>query len=172
MDTIKDHQDHTDGSPTNVMFQCSMNNDVYEDILSYNQILEYITKEDSDYIIWKFKDIIGHKGPLSKNHKDYKGAPYNVTVLWENGETSEEPLTTIAADDPVSCAIYARDNNLLNLPGWRRFKTIAKKQKKLFRLANLAKLQRFNTRPKFKYGFKIPKDFTHAVEIDKCNGNT
>ena len=47
-------------------------------------------------------------------------------IEWENGEITTEPLAIIAADDPVTCAIYARDNNLLDLAGWKRFKGIAK----------------------------------------------
>ena len=85
-----------------------MNNDTYEEILNYNQILEYMSNQDGDDgVLWKFKKIVGHQGPLSKTHKDYKGSTYNVTVLWENGETSNEPLSVIASDDPVSCAMYA-----------------------------------------------------------------
>jgi hypothetical protein len=172
VEAFKNHQDHVNESSTNVQFRCSINNDAYENILSYNQILEYMSNQDDDDIIWKFKEIVGHKGPLSKTHKDYKGSPYNVTVLWENGETSDEPLSMIAADDPVSCAIYARDKDLLDLPGWRQFKTLAKKQKNLFRLANLAKLQKYTTQAKYKYGVEIPCDFKHATQIDQHNGNT
>jgi hypothetical protein len=43
-----------------------------------------------------------------------------------NGEITSEPLKVVAADDPVSCAIYTRENDLLNKPGWKRFKYIAK----------------------------------------------
>jgi hypothetical protein len=49
-------------------------------------------------------------------------ATYNVQVEWDNGEITYKPLTTIAADDPVLCAIYACDNNLLNTAGWKQFK--------------------------------------------------
>ena len=40
-------------------------------------------------------------------------------VGWENGEITTEPLLIIAADDPISCAIHARDNNLLDVDGWK-----------------------------------------------------
>lgn len=60
----------------------------------------------------------------------------------------------------------------LDLPHWRRFRTLAKRQKNLFRLANLAKVQNFSTQAKYKYGYKILREFKHAVEIDDCNGNT
>ena len=78
----------------------------------------------------------------------------------------------IAADDPVSCAIYARDNNLLHLPGWKRFKAIAKCEKKFIRTVNQAKLKSFRTAPKYKYGFEVPRDFKHAVQLDTKNKNT
>ena len=43
-------------------------------------------------ILWEFKRIKGHQGPLNKNHPDYKGSSYNVTIEWENGEITDEPL--------------------------------------------------------------------------------
>ena len=94
---------------------------------------------------------------------------------WENGEITPEPLSIIAKDAPVACAIYARENNLLEVPGWRRFKSIAKNQKKLLRLANQAKLRSFRTAKKYMYGFEIPKDYADAILIDYMetqNGRT
>jgi hypothetical protein len=35
-------------------------------------------------------------------------------IEWENGEITQEPLRVIAADDPISCAIYASENGLLD----------------------------------------------------------
>ena len=45
-------------------------------------------------------------------------------------------------------------------------------QKKLLCEANLAKLCSFSTVPKFKYGYEIPHNYKHAMELDKHNGNT
>src|SRR5687767_2171592 len=92
-------------------------------------------------------------------------------VEWENGEITSKPLTVIAEDDPVSCAIYARDHNLLDTDGWRRFKGLAKRQKNLFQAANQAKIRAFYSTPKFKYGFEIPSDYRHAVQMDHRNDN-
>ena len=39
-------------------------------------------------------------------------------------------------------------------------------------MANQAKLRSYNTAPKFKYGFEIPRDYNHAKWLDKRNGNT
>ena len=76
--------------------------------------------------VWKFHHIITHEGPLHQQHHSYKGSQWNVMIEWENGEITAEPLSIIAADDPVTCAIYARDNNLLELDGWKHFKQIVK----------------------------------------------
>ena len=93
-------------------------------------------------------------------------------IEWETGEITAEPLSIIAADDPVTCAIYAKQHNLLEFDGWKRFKGIAKRQKKLFRMANQAKLRSFWLAPRYKYGFEVPCNFKHAKELDKKNGNT
>ena len=172
VEAIEEHGSKTDRNPDKLRFMCSMNDDQYEEIMSYNDILNHIEQSEEDTVIWRFKRIAGHEGPLLKGHPNWKGSNYNVRVEWENGEITDEPLTNIAADDPVSCAIYARENSLLETPGWKRFKGIAKRQKKLFRMANQAKLRSFRLTPKFKYGYEIPRDYQHAVELDRKNGNT
>jgi hypothetical protein len=72
-------------------------------------------------IAWVFERIVLHQGPLTKKHPDYKGDMYNVIVECPNGETTTEPLNIIVVDYPVSCALYTRDNQLLDTPGWRQF---------------------------------------------------
>jgi hypothetical protein len=39
-------------------------------------------------------------------------------------------------------------------------------------MANQAKLRSYNTAPRFKYGFEIPRNYEHALFLDKRNGNT
>ena len=72
--------------------------------------------EDDD-ITWKFGSISDHQGPLSKGDGCYKGSRFNVLVNWESGKSTYEPLDFIGKDDPVTCAIYGKKNNLLNIPG-------------------------------------------------------
>jgi hypothetical protein len=83
-----------------------------------------------------------------------------------------EPPSLIAIDDPVSCAIYARDNNLLHLPSWKPFKAIAKREKKLIRMVYQAKIKLYNSTPRCKYGYEIPRNFDHAMMLDAKNQNT
>jgi hypothetical protein len=40
-----------------------------------------------------------------------------LLVEWENGEITTEPLSVIAADDPITCAVYAREHELLDVKG-------------------------------------------------------
>jgi predicted NAD-dependent protein-ADP-ribosyltransferase YbiA (DUF1768 family) len=63
-------------------------------------------------------------------------------------EITRESLKVIIADDPVTCAIYARENSLFDQPGWKHFRHIAKNEKKFTRMINQAKLKSFNTAPK------------------------
>ena len=73
-----------------------------------------IEKDETEEGLWCFKLITGHQGPLFKSDKAYNGLRYSVFVNWETGESTYEPLYVIAAGDPVSCAIYAKENNLLD----------------------------------------------------------
>jgi hypothetical protein len=61
-------------------------------------------------------------------------------VEWEDGSVTTKPLGIMETDDPVSCAIYAKQNDLLDLAGWKQFKEIANQQKKFIHMANKAKL--------------------------------
>jgi predicted metal-binding protein len=71
---------------------------------------------------------------------------------------------------PVTCAIYARENGLLDQPGWKCFKHIAKNEKKFTRMVNQAKLKSFHTSPKYKYGFETPRTYEQAEGIDAKMG--
>ena len=82
--------------------------------MTYNEILQH-TEKDTE-IVWKFKHISVHEGPLGRTYPQYMGSRYNVKVEWENGEINHEPLDMLAKNDPVTCAVYARENNLLDIP--------------------------------------------------------
>ena len=108
-----------------------------DEIIAYNDIIQFVTQEADHNMsdqFWKFKCISGHQGPLHARQEGYNGSMWNVQVKWEDGSCTYEPLSVIATDDPVSCAVYARDNGLLDEPGWKHFKKIANQQKKLVHL--------------------------------------
>jgi hypothetical protein len=172
VEAIEHHEDQQRQHPKHQKFRCLVNHNQDEEIFGFNEIVQFIGQDDDDTTVWKYRSIKAHEGPLKKSHPNYKGSLYNVLIKWENGEVTSEPLTIIAADDPVSCAIYGKKAGLLEHDGWKRFKSIAKQQKKLFCMANQAELRSFRMAPRYMYGFKIPRDYSHAVRLDSQSGHT
>ncbi len=172
IEVLDDHEKNVADNPVLKKFKCLVGEDKFEEILSYNEVMQHIEKANDDKeTFWKYKRISGHEGPLNKNHSSWKGDKYNVKVEWENGEVSYEPLHTIAADDPVTCAIYAKDHGLLDTDGWKRFRSLAKRAKKMLRMVNQSKLRSYKTSKKYMYGFEVPQNYEDAIRLDKLNGN-
>ena len=110
--------------------------------MSYVQILDHLDQQEQQEDLYEFRAITGHQGPLSPQDKNYKGSKYNVMVKWETGEITGDPLSVIiAADDPVTCAEYAKKDDLLHVNGWKRLKHIAKDQKQQTRAINQSKIR-------------------------------
>ena len=93
-------------------------------------------------------------------------------VEWETGEITEEPLSLIGADDPVTCAEYAKKHDLLHLDGWKRLKHIAKNQKQPARAINQSKIRQLFRSLVYQFGFLIPKDYKQALQLDEQDGNS
>ena len=88
-------------------------------------------------------------GPLKPSDKNYKGSSYNLLIEWEIGEQTEEPFKQVITDDRVSVAQYATRHNLLDTPGWKRLRSLAKQEQKITRMANQAKLRLLRIAPKY-----------------------
>jgi hypothetical protein len=167
-----------DPSYDNVRFLLKVDGERADRIVGYNQLIDEMERHVTDDLqddgeqIWRFRRIIGHQGPMKKDDSRYLGSPYNVQVVWETGEITYEPLNTVAQDNPVTCAVYARENDLLNTPGWKRFKQQAKREKRMLREINQSKLRQVRRSTKYKFGFEIPRDYQEAVRIDTDNANT
>ena len=126
-------------------------------IISYNQVLDYMEKDNQDEeTLFKFRAITGHQGPLDSDDPNSKGSLYNVMVKWETGEITEEPLSIIAADDPVTCGAYARKHNLINFPGCKRFIDIARNQKCLTRAVIQTRKRQVRRSATDQFGYQIP----------------
>ena len=160
-------EDHT-AMVDNINFLLDVGQGRSETIISYNQVLNYLKKENQDDVtLYKFRAITDHHGPLKRNDPNYNGIPYNVMVEWMTGEINEEPLSIIAKDDPVTCGAYAKQHNLLHLPEWNKLKHIAKHQKTLTRAINQAKFRQLRRSATYQFGYLIPRDYKHALELDK-----
>ena len=174
---IIDKENELKNDPQYIKFLCEVDGDTADEIISYNQVLDYIERENLDAEndteqLYKFRRISAHQGPLRTSDKDYKGSTYNVLIEWETGEVTYEPLDIIAKDDPITCTEYAIRNGLLDTPGWKRFRSIAKREKLLNLSANKAKVHTYRREPFWKFGFLVPRTHAQAIEIDHRNGNT
>ena len=103
---------------------------------------------------YRFKCIKDHKGPYTSSDPEYNGSSYNLLIEWEPGEQTWEPLSNIIASDPYTCAVYAKEHNLLNTPGWKK-----------------SKYRQVRASRKYKHGWEVPRDYTHAPQLDIHNGN-
>ena len=88
-------------------------------------------------------------------------------VEWKTGEITKERLSIIAQYDPVTCAAYGKQHNLLHLPKWNKHKHIAKHQKVLTRSINQTKIRQVRRSATYKFGYLIPRDYKHALELNK-----
>ena len=134
--------------------------------------MDHLDQQEQHDDLYKLRAITGHQGPLSPQDENYKDSKYNVMVEWETREITEEPLSLIAADDPVACATYAMKHDLLHLDGWKRLKHIAKNQKHLTRTINQSKIRQVRRSAVYQFGFLIPKDYKQALQLDEQNGNS
>ena len=108
----------------NINFILDIGEGRVEELITYNQLLDHLEQADEqdnsmDQEFYRFKAIIGHEGPLKATDPNWKGSKWNVEIEWETGEITFEPLSVIAADDPITCAAYAKEKNLYNLDGWQ-----------------------------------------------------
>ena len=95
-----------------------------------------------------------------------------MKILWEDGSETWEPLSDVIAADPVTLAVYAKENDLLDTPGWKKLKRYARRAKKLLWMVKANKrAQRYNAIT-YKFGVRVPRNVKEAIQLDEENGNT
>ena len=147
-----------------------------EEIIAYSELSDIVERQheaeaNGEMDVWLFKGVLDHKGPLTSSSSHYKGSSYNVLVQWEDGTKTWEPLNIIAKDDPVTLAQYAKDHDLLDKPGWKFLRKIARREKLFKRMVNQARLKSKKA-VRYKFGVRVPRTVKEAIEIDIENGNT
>jgi hypothetical protein len=81
-------------------------------------------------------------------------------------------------DDPITLSIYARKNDLLETPGWKKLKHIASKMvyenRKIHQMLHNSYIFKGKRTkgPIYKFGIQVPRNVKEAYELDKKNGNT
>ena len=151
----------------NINFVLDIGEGKVEELISYNQLLDHLEHADEqdssmDQELYRFRAIIGHE-PLKATDPNLKGSTWNVQIEWETGEITFEPLSVIAADDPITCAAYA------NLMDGKDLDISSKKEKQLTRAIKQSKIRQVRHAKKYMFGFLIPRNYTEALEFDKAN---
>ena len=82
---------------------------------------------------------------------------------WETGEITFEPLSVIGTDDPVTCAAYAEQHDLLAIEGWQRLRNLAMKDKVPARAINQSKIRQVRRSQTYMFGYLIPRNYMGAV---------
>ena len=156
-------------------FKLKIDGDQLDDLISYNQLMEYLEdKTDNGPLedgLYRFKSIKDHKGPYTSSDPEYNGSSYNLLIEWETGEHTWEPLSNIIASDPYTCAIYAKEHDLLNTPGWKLLKRHARTARRLIRTLKKSKYRQAKASKKYKHRWEVPRDYAHALQLDIQNGN-
>ena len=156
-------------------FKLKIDGDQLDDLISYNQLMEYLEdKTDTGTLedgLYRFKCIKDHKGPYTSSDPEYNGSSYNLLIEWETGEQTWEPLSNIIASDPYTCAVYAKEHNLLNTPGWKLLKRHARTARRLIRTLKKSKYRQARASRKYKHGWEVPREYAHALQLDIHNGN-
>ena len=99
-----------------------------DNIMSYNDILDYVERdnnnENGEYR--KFRKLLRHSLILGKKGKDDK---IEIQLVWKTGDTSTECFEALKKDIRVDLAIYKKENNLLELNGWKILKRLVDRSK-------------------------------------------
>ena len=90
----------------------------------------------------------------------------------ETGEITYEPLSIIAADDPVPCAAEAKQHHLLTVEGWYRFRNLAKKDKVLARAIKQSMIGQVRRSQTYVFGYLVPRNYMEAMQFDSENKNS
>ena len=61
---IEDFESDVAQNPTRIKFLCKhLDGDTAEEVITYNQMLDFISRDEDTDITWKFKRIVSHQGP-------------------------------------------------------------------------------------------------------------
>jgi hypothetical protein len=72
----------------------------------------------------------------------------------------------------VTCAVYACEHGLLEEEGWKQFKGIAKREKKMLRMVNQSRIKVTCNASRYKFGYCIPHNYNEVMQFDLRNDNT
>jgi len=193
LEIIKENDESRLSDPEHIRMRIKMGDDVFEDLVAYNEVLEFIEDDyhvdDDLYEVVKILDHFAPQVPMktgrnrdpvipkTADNKErqkfiHHGSSYNVLVQWANRERSWIPLSNIAATCKSECAKYAAEKGLLGETGWKQFAKLARRQKMMVRLAKQTTKRELRTAPIYQFGIRVPRTHDEAMRFDREAGNT
>ena len=154
-----------DGMQPLFKFKCRVGTKTFEEVMTYNRMLEWIEMDQDKDDFYRIEGIVNHR----RNQKSPSG--WEVLVEWASGQVTWNDLTLTFQGDPVTVSMYAKKQGLLDKTGWRRCKRYVRNVKTLGRAANQVRLKNYRNRPVYMYGYQVPRDYDEAMLIDEKNGN-
>ena len=104
-----------DGKDAILRFKCKHGNALFEEVVSYNKMLEWVERDKDKDDMYKIEAIVSYRKAILPTST---GA-WEVKLLWANGEVTWECASLIYQDDPLTLSLFARENNLLETAGWK-----------------------------------------------------
>jgi hypothetical protein len=93
---------------------------------------------------------------------------WEFECLWADGSSSWEPLRNLKDSNPIELAEYAQHHKLLNEPAFALWaKDFLQRMKRIIGKVKSRYWQRTH-----KFGIRLPKTVSEALQLDKENGNT
>ena len=174
---VKQVNDRDAENHQRIKFLISIGDDEIEELIAYNELSDIIEEQNNaeakgETEIFTFRNILDHQGPLNGNDPRHMGSSYNVKVSWEDGTETWEPLNIIGKDDPATTALYAKEHNLLETPGWKFLRRTARRAKFLQRMLNQSQRQQMHDAVRYKFGVRVPRNLKEAIVLDRENSDT
>jgi hypothetical protein len=161
-----------------VQVQCKVEDKVFEEIKTHNQMLDWADRDLHKDDIFAFESIkvhCLHPDPTAEKKMGLDNAPrgsHQLLVEWASGETTWVNHKITFDDDLMSVALHAKRNGLLSTPGWKNCKQFICNSKALAGMANQAKLCNHRMHPKGKCSVQVPRNYKEAAWTDNEDSNT
>lgn len=92
---------------------------------------------------------------------------WELKVHWKDGSTSWVALKELKESNPIEVAEYAKRHKIDTEPAFRWWVPYTLRKRDTIIAAVNQRVKKAN----FKYGIKVPKDVTEAIQLDKLNKN-
>ena len=153
-------------------FLVSLGDGKREEVMTYNAILDQLEKQardeqdlGEDELFYSFLSIEDHRqNPATKQ--------WDIRAKWEDRTETWEPLAEFWRNDPMTVAVYAKEHDLLETPGWKRFCPYVKNQKKVNQMTKQSILCSMRQAIRYRFGVRVPKTPREAMELNAKNGNS